>query len=58
MDAVPDEIRCVECGGIANRMSYPPPDEDFEPGDVVAYVCGECGHRHDVVVDDEPMTRE
>jgi predicted nucleic acid-binding Zn ribbon protein len=39
-------------------MSYPPPDEDFEPGDVVAYVCGECGHRHDVVVDDEPMTRE
>ena len=48
---VPDTITCVECGGAANRMSYPPPDEGFEPGDIIAYACGECDHRLDVVMD-------
>jgi hypothetical protein len=52
MEAAPERITCVECGGIAHRMSYPP-DEGFEPGDVVAYVCEDCGHRHDVELDPE-----
>ena len=39
---VPDTITCVECGGTANRMSYPPPDEGFLPGDVIVYACEDC----------------
>lgn len=50
---VPDTITCVECGGDAHRMSHPPPDESFVIGDVVAYVCGDCDHRLDVVVEDD-----
>jgi hypothetical protein len=54
MDA-PTEMACLECQGTANRMSFPP-DEGFEPGDVVAYVCEDCGHRFDVVVPEEDET--
>lgn len=48
---MPTEITCIECGGEAHMMSFPP-DEGFEPGDVVAYVCEDCSHRSDVVVDE------
>ena len=50
---IPTKITCVECGGAANRMSYPPPDEGFQAGDAIAFVCADCGHRHDVVVDED-----
>ena len=49
----PDTITCVECGGDAHRVSYPPPDEGFAPGDTVAYVCEDCGQRLDLVLDDQ-----
>ena len=29
-----------------------PPDEGFEPGDVVAYVCEDCDHRLDIVLEE------
>jgi len=45
-------IVCVECGGRAHLLSHPPPDEDFEPGDIVAYRCADCMERFDVVVPD------
>lgn len=47
-----DTIGCVECGGVCHLQSYEPED-GFEPGDVIAYVCAECNHRFDVVVSDE-----
>jgi hypothetical protein len=46
---VPDTITCVECGGTAHRMSHAPPDEGFQPGDVIAYACEDCNHRMDLV---------
>ena len=46
---VPDSITCVECGGKANRMSYTPPDEGFQDGDVIAFACEDCNHRMDLV---------
>ena len=46
---VPDQIRCVECGGIAYRLPFQP-DEGWEPGDVVTYRCGDCAERWDVEV--------
>lgn len=48
----PEEITCIECGGIAHRVSYPPPEEGFAPGDVVAYVCEDCDERVDLVLDE------
>ncbi|MCB2223830.1 MAG: hypothetical protein KQH83_06600 [Actinobacteria bacterium] len=46
---VPDTITCVECGGTAHRVSYPPPDEGFLPGDIVVFACEDCNHRMDLV---------
>jgi len=59
MDA-PAEIVCMECGGSARLLSVPPPDDDFEAGDVVAYVCTDCNHRIDMVLDEgeEPDTEQ
>lgn len=49
---VPETITCVECSGTAHRVGYLPPDSPPEEGDVLAYLCEECGHRHDVVLED------
>ena len=51
--AVPDTIVCVDCGGICHLLSTPPPDDPFEPGDVVAYRCEDCMDRWDLVVPEE-----
>ena len=50
---VAERITCVECRGIAHLVSFAPPDEGFAPGDVVTYVCEDCGHRVDVVVEED-----
>lgn len=53
MNEPPPTISCVECGGTAHLASYLPEDEPLEPGYPVAYTCGECGHRHDLVWEDD-----
>lgn len=40
---------CVECSGTCHLISYAP-EEGFEPGDVIAYRCGDCDRRFDLVV--------
>lgn len=50
---VPDTITCVECGGECHRMSHPPPEVGFSPGDVVVYACADCDHRLDVLVEED-----
>lgn len=52
---VPAEMACLECQGRANLMSFAP-EEGFAPGDVVAYVCEDCGHRFDVVTPEADET--
>jgi hypothetical protein len=48
---VPLTLECVECGGVAHRL---PLDEgEFEPGDVVPFVCEDCNHRHDIVLEED-----
>ncbi|MCH8900254.1 MAG: hypothetical protein IH942_07170 [Acidobacteria bacterium] len=49
---VADSIVCVECGAKAHLLTRFPPDDPPRPGDVVAYVCEDCGHRFDIVHDD------
>lgn len=44
-------MTCVDCGGTLRPLSYPPED-GWEPGDVIAYRCPECNERFDIVVPD------
>jgi hypothetical protein len=52
----PETITCVDCGGLCRRLTYDPPDEGFQPGDVVAYRCRDCHDRWDIVLEDEDDT--
>lgn len=49
---VEPEITCVDCGGRCYLLSHEPPDEGFQPGDIVAYRCGDCLDRWDLVIPD------
>ena len=51
----PESIVCVDCGGICRPLAHP--DEEFEPGDDVAYRCIDCWDRWDIIMvdaDEEP----
>jgi len=54
---VPDRITCVDCGGIAHRLTAEP-ELGWQEGDVVAYRCEDCLDRWDLVMEaddvDEP----
>ena len=50
---MPETITCVECGAAAGRLTYLPEGESFQAGDVVAFVCPDCGQRFDLVIEDE-----
>ncbi|WP_419920685.1 hypothetical protein [Candidatus Poriferisodalis sp.] len=52
----PAEIICVDCGGRCGLLSFPEPDWGFCAGDVVAYRCGDCGDRWDIVLEDSDST--
>jgi hypothetical protein len=45
-------IVCVDCGGRAHLISYPPED-GWVAGDVVAYRCADCLDRWDLVVGED-----
>jgi hypothetical protein len=49
---VPVTIVCVDCGGPAHLIGYPP-EEGWSVGDVVAYRCRDCLDRWDLVVADD-----
>ena len=46
-------ITCIDCGGRAHLLSYPPEDGLWEAGDIVAYRCEDCLDRWDLVLDDD-----
>lgn len=50
---VEESIVCVECGGRARLLQDVEPGEEWEPGDVASYRCGDCGERLDVVVEED-----
>jgi hypothetical protein len=56
-------ITCIDCGGRAHLVSYPPGEDDargWQPGDLVVYRCEDCMDRWDLIVpdaeDDETTT--
>ncbi len=53
----PDTFTCIDCGGVAHLITFLPAENDVEPGTPLAYRCGDCMERFDVVWeegDDEP----
>ena len=48
-------IACMECGGEAHLAQPIGPDDEFEPGDVLVYLCGACAQRWDVVIDEADL---
>lgn len=41
MDEPDPVITCIDCGGRAHLVSYPPED-GWQPGDVLVYRCADC----------------
>lgn len=57
-EEIPSSIDCPDCGGPCGLLSHPP-EGGFQPGDVVAYRCRDCGDRWDVEVPEpEPGSRK
>ena len=44
-------VTCIDCGGRAHLLSFPPDERDWQAGDVVAYRCEDCLDRWDIVVE-------
>jgi hypothetical protein len=55
---VPRSIVCVECGGTAYLLREDDAEDPYQPGEPVAYRCGECLERFDMVVTDEDVDAE
>jgi hypothetical protein len=45
----------MECGYEAQLAQPIGPEDIFEPGDIVTYLCGACAQRWDVVVDEDDV---
>lgn len=50
-----DSITCVDCGGDARLIGYPPEDGRYMVGDVVTYRCRDCRDRWDLVLEIEDL---
>jgi hypothetical protein len=44
-------ITCIDCGGRAHLISHPPED-GWQPGDLLVYRCEDCMDRWDLLVPD------
>ena len=53
--AIAEHIDCMECGGTAHLAQPIGPEDVFEAGDSVVYLCGECAQRWDVVIDEDDL---
>ena len=48
-------IVCVDCGGRAHLISYPPEDGVWEAGEIVTYRCADCLDRWDLVLTEDDV---
>ena len=46
-------IVCVDCGGTFSLLTQPREDDEWLPGDIVAYRCRDCNDRWDLVLPDD-----
>jgi hypothetical protein len=45
-------IDCIDCGGQAHLISYPP-ELGWAPGDLVVYRCEDCLDRWDLLIPED-----
>jgi hypothetical protein len=45
-------ITCIDCGGPASLITFPPEDGIWRPGDLVTYRCRDCRDRWDLLLPD------
>ena len=50
---VPEQIDCIDCGGRAHLLTYPPEDGRWLPGDLITYRCEDCLDRWDIVLTED-----
>jgi hypothetical protein len=55
MTAPANVIVCVDCGGRAHLITFPPEDGAWEAGDIVSYRCADCLDRWDLVLEDDDI---
>ena len=55
MTAPAEVITCVDCGGRAHLISFPPEGGRWEPGEVVTYRCADCLDRWDLVLEEDDV---
>jgi hypothetical protein len=53
MSRPPDTFTCVDCGGVAHLITFLPEDDVLEPGTSLAYRCGDCMERFDVIWEED-----
>ena len=58
MTAPAESIVCIDCGGRAHLITYPPEDGAWEPGDVVTYRCADCLDRWDLILESDDLDRD
>jgi hypothetical protein len=51
-------IVCVDCGGRCHLLGYPPEDDAWEVGDIVAYRCEDCHDRWDLELTDDDLEED
>ena len=51
-------IICVDCGGRAHLITYPPEDGRWEAGEIVTYRCADCLDRWDLVLEEADLEDE
>jgi len=55
MTSPAEVIVCVDCGGRAHLISYPPEDGFWEAGEIVTYRCADCLDRWDLVLTEDDV---
>jgi hypothetical protein len=53
----PDQITCIDCGGVCSRLTEEP-ELGWAAGDLVVYRCRDCLDRWDLVVEDDEVADE
>jgi DNA-directed RNA polymerase subunit RPC12/RpoP len=53
VSAIPTQIECVECGGVAHLVDDRQASEPIEPGYPLVYRCADCLDRFDVVWEED-----
>jgi hypothetical protein len=50
--AIPTQIECVECGGVAHLIDDQAADRPAERGYLLVYRCADCLERFDLIWED------